>query len=103
YVMRNRPRASSGTGASEIAVPITIVNIGKFEVHVTISQLSRSRIQETYAEIRRLCMQVARQSEAGRGGRVSFTMPPLQQWEETIKRDLRGSGNADLVRYMESH
>jgi hypothetical protein len=101
--MRNRPSSTSGTGASEIAVPITIVNIGKFEVHVTISQLSRSRMQETYAEIRRLCRQVAQQSEAGRGGRVSFALPPLSQWEESIKRDLRANGHADLVRYMETH
>jgi len=102
YRIRLPTRRARGDGieASEIEIPITITNVGRFTINVTLSQISSSRFEATYREMIQLCRQGYGQTEEGRGGRVQLTgIPPLAD----MRARLYGGLPADMRRYAESH
>ena len=102
YRIRLPTRRARGDGieANELEIPITITNVGRFAINVTLSQISSSRFEATYREMIQLCRQGYGQTEEGRGGRVQLTgIPPMSEMRAHLYRGLP----PDMRRYAETH
>lgn len=95
-----RRATGNGTDASELIIPISVTSVGRFEVSVTLNQVSASRFEASYNEILQLIRRGYAQTEGGRGGTVRLSgIPPMA----TLRSTLYGQLPADLRRYAETH
>ncbi len=101
YVLRDRSNRNDMSG-SEVVIPINFDVGGRvyFNVNVTVSQISNSKIDQTYGEIIRIARQAIGTMEDYRGGRVSLRQD-LPGFRDSVRRSM--ADHPDVLRYMESH
>jgi hypothetical protein len=100
-VQRDRSTRDDVSG-TPIELPISFDVGGRvyFRFSLTLSQLANSKIDQTYAEIIRIARATIGTMPDYSGGRVSLRQD-LPGFRDTVRRSL--SGQADLIRYMDSH
>ncbi len=101
YVLRDRSTRND-MGGSEVAIPISFDVGGRvyFTVHVTVSQISNSKIDQTYGEIIRIARQTIGNMEDYRGGRVQLRQD-LAGFRQSVRTSM--ASHQDVLRYMDSH
>ncbi len=100
-IQRDRSTRSD-MGGNEVEIPISFDVGGRvyFTVSVTVSQISSSKIDQTYGEIIRIARQTISTMEEYRGGRVQVVQN-LAGFRDSVRGSM--ASHPEILRYMDSH